>query len=63
MKTLNWIHTHLEYVTGGASGTAVLAIDIPDILLKALLALVFGFLGALGAAAWKYIEKKLKKSK
>ena len=63
MKTLisNWIHAHLEYVTGGVSGLAVIAIDVPNLILKLVLAVVLGFLGALGAGIWKWLEKKLKK--
>lgn len=57
----HWIHSKLEYVFGTASGTLAFVLDVPDLLLKALLAVVFGFLGALGAGVWKYLEKKLKK--
>lgn len=62
MTSINtWIYSRLEHICGSLSGISVIALDIPNILLKLVLAVVLGFLGASGAAAWKYVEKKLKK--
>lgn len=57
----NWIYAKLEHIIGMLSGLSVIALDIPHIILKLVLAVVLGFLGAAGAALWKYLEKKLKK--
>lgn len=57
----NWIYARLEHICGSLSGISVIALDIPNILLKLVLAVVLGFLGAMGAHLWKVIEKKLKK--
>ena len=63
MKTLitNWIHSHLEYVTGSVTATGAMLVDTPHWIIQAILAVVLGFLGAMGAAGWKYLEKKLKR--
>lgn len=66
MKTLitNWIHANLEYVTGSVSGiSAAFTVDVPYWILKGILVVVFGFLGALGAGLYKMLEKKLKTKK
>lgn len=60
----HWIYAKLEYLTGSISAiSAAFTFDVSDGLMKAALALVFGFLGAAGAGAYKYIEKKLTKKK
>jgi hypothetical protein len=56
----NWIHTHLERILGTISGLSVVVFDIPDLILKLVLAFVLGFLGAAGGWAWKQLIDKLK---
>lgn len=56
-----WIYSHLEKIFGFLSGLSVITLDIPDTILKLLLAVVLGFLGATGAGLYKILEAKLKK--
>lgn len=57
----NWIHSHLEYVTGSVTATGAVLVNTPHWIIQAILAIVLGFLGAMGAGLYKMLEKKLKK--
>lgn len=65
-----WIYSKLETVCGFLSGSFTLVLTVPshenEILtytIRLVLAVVFGFLGAMGAALWKYLEKQYTKRK
>lgn len=60
---ITWIHAKLEYILGTTLGSITLVLDIPELLVKCALALILGFLGAVGAGLYKLIEAKLKKKK
>jgi len=59
----HWIYAKLEYVLGAGLGLSSMAIDIPQTILKLLLAVVLGFLGGFGGWCWKLLASKLQKSK
>lgn len=67
-----WIYAKLEWISGVVTsiitGTATILSEPPQesittYLIKAVLVVVFGFLGAAGAWLWKELEKRLKKKK
>lgn len=59
-----WIYAKLEHVVGSLSGLSVIALDIPNTLLKIVMAFVLGAAGALGSFVVKwFIEKKKSKKK
>lgn len=60
-----WIYAKLEHIIGTLSGLSVIALDIPNILLKVAMAVILGGAGALGSHLVKWciqkVTKKLKK--
>lgn len=57
----NWINAKLEFILATLSGLGAVVIDTPHIILNAILAILFGFLGGVGGWLWKKLSERLKK--
>jgi hypothetical protein len=59
--TINWIHAKLEYITGSILGASTFVLDVPQVLLKIVIAIILGAAGACGSFLFKLLIAKLKK--
>lgn len=58
---INWLYAKLEYLTGSVLGVSTIILDIQQLLLKIIVAIILGAAGALGSHLLKVALAKLKK--